>query len=589
MEQPKFRVDSRLAILLSENYRSSELAIKELVDNAWDADAEKVSIELPEPVTSKPIVVEDNGNGMTPQEMQSEYLVVAKDRRSSKGKLTVGKKRKVKGRKGIGKFAGLISASTMKLETWARGTLTQIVIHKDQLLDASRDLEQLDLLPEIQSVEEQKSGTKITLTHLNQSLKFPLADKLREILIREYGREYDFEIFINGNRLSIEDISGETRTVEKQFGEIGHASLIFTVSDGKRPFKNSGIALRVDGKIIGKPTFFGLEESEDFPKSILGKIYGEVEADGLVDDITADWGTIIENSVAYEELKKWVVPEIRDAAKRIYGQEIHLSQARLQKKVNERMQHLPEFKRYFAQKALNKLLQKYYNEPEDRLEPIVNVVLDAIECDEYFFILDTIDKAKQGDVASFADALEKSSLTEMAIIQHQIAFRRRMIDEIEEIVKNPNSLEKHIHQTFENRLWILGIEYSLKSSNITLKRIIEEYLQSNKYTGPGASKRPDLLLINDVLGQHSVIEFKRPSHTLKHEDYRQAIEYRHELMSDLQNMEVIIIGGKRDEGLKTSYTENNVKFMTFNEIIAVARRQFDWFIDEVSKKIQLDK
>ena len=32
-----FKVDPRLASLLGENYRSTELAIKELIDNAYDA------------------------------------------------------------------------------------------------------------------------------------------------------------------------------------------------------------------------------------------------------------------------------------------------------------------------------------------------------------------------------------------------------------------------------------------------------------------------------------------------------------------------------------------------------------------------
>lgn len=40
----RFQVDSRLATLLSQEYRSAERALKELVDNAWDADADQVSI-----------------------------------------------------------------------------------------------------------------------------------------------------------------------------------------------------------------------------------------------------------------------------------------------------------------------------------------------------------------------------------------------------------------------------------------------------------------------------------------------------------------------------------------------------------------
>ena len=88
----QFRVDPKLASLLGENYRSTEYALKELVDNAWDADATEVDIHLPGPMTSAPVVVKDNGCGMTELELREHYLVVAKDRRSAKGDRTEGLK-----------------------------------------------------------------------------------------------------------------------------------------------------------------------------------------------------------------------------------------------------------------------------------------------------------------------------------------------------------------------------------------------------------------------------------------------------------------------------------------------------------------
>ena len=51
--QLRFQVDSRLATLLSQEYPSSERALKELVDNAWDADAEHVSVNLPKPLSGE--------------------------------------------------------------------------------------------------------------------------------------------------------------------------------------------------------------------------------------------------------------------------------------------------------------------------------------------------------------------------------------------------------------------------------------------------------------------------------------------------------------------------------------------------------
>ena len=51
-------------MLLAESFHSPEQAIKELVDNAWDADAPLVRITLPDPMSPEPMIVEDEGSGM---------------------------------------------------------------------------------------------------------------------------------------------------------------------------------------------------------------------------------------------------------------------------------------------------------------------------------------------------------------------------------------------------------------------------------------------------------------------------------------------------------------------------------------------
>ena len=129
-------------MLLGASYGSSERAIQELVDNAWDANAEHVWITLPEAVPADPVVVRDDGSGMTERQVRTEYLKIARDRRASKGNLTPDKRRTVKGRKGIGKFAGLMMAGTMVLQTRVRGQQTALTIRKEDLLQAGDDLEE---------------------------------------------------------------------------------------------------------------------------------------------------------------------------------------------------------------------------------------------------------------------------------------------------------------------------------------------------------------------------------------------------------------------------------------------------------------
>lgn len=93
MNKANFKVDTRLTSLLGENYRSTEVALKELIDNSWDADAENVWVTLPEPFTNDPIIIKDDGSGMTDREVRNEYLFIANSRTSRKGDRTPLKQR----------------------------------------------------------------------------------------------------------------------------------------------------------------------------------------------------------------------------------------------------------------------------------------------------------------------------------------------------------------------------------------------------------------------------------------------------------------------------------------------------------------
>jgi hypothetical protein len=95
-----------------------------------------------------------------PKRRRRYYLAVASSRQSRKGDLTVERRRAVKGRKGIGKFAGLAVADVMILETRCRGTRPRLVIRKEDLVPAAADpaqqgpgtdLEAIDLRVEVSS------------------------------------------------------------------------------------------------------------------------------------------------------------------------------------------------------------------------------------------------------------------------------------------------------------------------------------------------------------------------------------------------------------------------------------------------------
>ncbi len=573
----RFQVDSRLATLLSQEYSSSERALKELVDNAWDADAEHVSIMLPKPMSGGRVVIQDDGTGMTEAELRRHYLSIASDRRSRRGDRTSGKNRLVKGRKGIGKFAGLMAAAVMTLETSARGRLCRITLRLDDL-SRVEDIEQLNIGLQSEPCGPELHGTTISLSDLHQGLAYPDANRLRQILLQDYGRLDDFAITIDGKRLDVDDVSGSYSEQGEELPSAGKVKLRFSISDGKSGLRQPGITLRVDGKAVGRPGFFGLDQRDDFPSKLLRKLYGEIEADGLRDHITAGWDAAVENSELLREVEGYVQPILREAYEQQYRREIQLAQARLQRTILTRLSALPEHKRAFADRAIKKILDKYYGEPESKVEPVVNVLLEAMERSDYRILLEHIAEARPGDVAGVAERLDEFGLAEMAFLVQQATARQVFLDQLDALARDAATTEAVLHKALERNLWVFGPEYSLFSSNSTLRRQVEDVL-GKTYTGDKADQRPDLLLNENLGGRYLLIEFKRPSHALNHDDYMQAIGYRHKLAKYLSSpIQVLLVGGSLSSNFPSDNREPNVEPRIFRQMISTARRQIEWML-----------
>ena len=440
-----FSVDTRLARLLGEGYRSSEAALKELVDNAWDADAQNVWITLPDPMTSKPLIVQDDGSGMTSAGMQNEYLNIASDKRRRSGDHTARLNRRVKGRKGIGKFAGLMIARTMHVVSHARKRKCTLLIDKKALLDRQDDLESVQL-PFNEEIAD-GNGTTITLSDLDSDLNFPTSERLREVLIYEYGREDGFKVHVNGIMLSVEDIPGPSQTICLSDPIAGNIDLKFTISDGRKNPRSPGIVLKFDGKTVGKPMFFGLEEDDEIPINLRKRVYGEVEISGIKEEhISADWSSIIENGKPFLAAQSHIRDAIKNELESTYARDISLQRARLQRQIDQRLQKLPEYRRKYAQEALNRILKRFYGESEDRITTIADVALDAMEHDAYWAVLEQIGTSSRGDVDSFAASLKQFGLLELSTIGVQAAWRREFLDYFDKLLQNPDTLEKTTHE-----------------------------------------------------------------------------------------------------------------------------------------------
>lgn len=580
-----FKVDPRLASLLGENYRSTELAIKELIDNAFDADAEHVWVSLPRPLTDDPIIIKDDGTGMTEQEVRNEYLNIASSRISRKGDRTRLKNRQVKGRKGIGKFAGLMVASLMDLHTRTRGQESHLRIWREELIKASHDLEQIDLPMTISENQASPSGTEIILSGINQNFTFPNADRLRRLLVLEYGRMPDFQIFVNDELVDIEDIPGDgyEHQIPLENGEV--ATLRYTIADGKHSLKQSGLAFRVGGKIVGNPRFFGLDEHEEIPARLLKRVYGEVVADSLEADVTADWGSIIANSITLTELEQKIIPLLEASLVAVYRRELDASRVRLRRRINGSMDRVPTYRQGQVQVVMDRVLRKFYGESETRLAAVFSLMLDAFEKNDYWPVMQKLETSREAEGAAITDIFSEFGMLDVALLAQQSTHRLRILKELEHLIMDSGTKPADICIILANNLWMLGNAFSMVSTNPELAQVIDLYI-GHKYTNGHAVEAPTLLLLQDFSKRFILLDLKAPDHAIELLDRRKAKEFQDDLKVYLpgRDIEVIILGGALSEGMIGQRSTATIKFLSYQGVISDARVQLNWMISELSKR-----
>lgn len=178
-----------LTLLGDELIGSDSLAIFELVKNAYDADAKKVTVEFFDLNTpEQKIVIEDDGHGMNSKVIQDVWLTIGTDFKRGKNRKESPKFKRVSfGNKGVGRLAVHKLAKVITLETQTQGGLfsNRLKIDWKTLIDSKEFIQELEV--DVEEVSEklfdEGQGTRITLTNLTTTnwSKKSLKDLVRKI------------------------------------------------------------------------------------------------------------------------------------------------------------------------------------------------------------------------------------------------------------------------------------------------------------------------------------------------------------------------------------------------------------------------
>lgn len=208
------RASSNIINLLgNELIGSDSLALFELVKNSYDADATSVVISLNNILSDNgEIVVEDDGNGMSPNVVEKAWLTIGTDFKRKELKVSPLYKRTSLGNKGVGRLAVHRLADNIKLETQARGENegTSLQINWGSLIKESSELKDLSVKVShgIRNIFSRNHGTRITLTGLkernwNATKVKNLVTKLQSI-VNPFSPKTGFSVIIKADECSVQ-------------------------------------------------------------------------------------------------------------------------------------------------------------------------------------------------------------------------------------------------------------------------------------------------------------------------------------------------------------------------------------------------
>ena len=285
-------------------YSTLPPVLAELIANAHDAYAENVTLKLKDKNDNKEIIIEDDGEGMSFDEINKKFLKIGRNRRKEdqemppKGK----RERKMIGKKGLGKLSFFGIAHEVEIVTKKNGKKTTFVMSWEKIKETTSS----SYNPEIKKTttcSSQDKGTKITLRNIKRKTDFN-ADQLAVSLSRMFIFSNDFKITIQhnekkpvkiSNKLRYKDLNKECEwhiplSDDYNFDKNDYLKtnqikghLIVTKKPIKPKTEMRGVSLFSRTKLVNKAEYFSNSHSSHFFSYLTG--YLQVD---FIDDLRED-------------------------------------------------------------------------------------------------------------------------------------------------------------------------------------------------------------------------------------------------------------------------------------------------------------
>lgn len=588
----------------TQMYKHRDAALAELIANCWDAGATRVELEIPldAPLTNASVIkITDDGGGMSPDQVQTDYLVLGRNRREDSEDPPG---RPVMGRKGIGKLAGFGIAERMQVITWQGDRTTDFELDVQKLRKppgTSGPMDVEGVIIHAPHSTEQPHGTTVVLKSLKSQSGLG-KQELQQSLARRFSRTVrgQMEICLNGETVPEPDFDFESR----EPADDGYADHVlsdgtpvrfwFGFSKKVLPLKVlRGFTIQTHGKTAQAPPFFFNVEATASGQHGTRYMTGIIEIDAIDDGRDADSDYI---STDRQEID-WEAPRMQplvawgaEATRRALREWAHRRGERMTKRVYEdpelsaRIEQLDGPSQKQLRVALNTLGQ--IEAEEERSKDLADSLVRAFEYRHFHDVIADIEATEDNPeqlailLGHFAQWRVLESRAILEIVKGRIGIVEkfgRMITEDTRETASSIDLD-NLHDLIAGYPWLLNPEWQVLAEETSLTNQLREW--GTEDIAAEDRSRYDFLALNDE-ARTVVVEIKRSGHAVALEDLQRLDRYVEKLRRGKAETTGVFIGGTdyslSDVQLEHHRSRDDFKLTTWRDVYQRTKAFYDHY------------
>lgn len=525
-----------------------EIALTELVANAWDAGATQVDIFIPEEKGQK-LTIQDNGSGLTKEEFYNRWMKLSYNRLRHQGKMVefpkgIDLKRYAYGRNGVGRHGLLCFNSEYQVITNKNGTESTFTL-------TTKSEKQPFIIKQEKFKKSTHGGTRLEVI-VEKNLPNP--NIILDVISARFLHDPKFIVSINKQTIQLEEHKGLIESKPVQIGDIKFQVNLIDSKKSRKSTLYQGIAIWQGGRLVGEPSWILGNIMVLDGRSKEAKRYTVVvETTDLADFIREDW-TGFKKDDKLDKVYEAINEEVQSMFSKIAKENIEETTKQIRNQYKKQYSELSPLAKFEFNEAIQHISISNPTAKEESISLALDTVLNLEKTRSGNELLIKLSTLSSEDVEGLNKLLENWSVKDALTVLDEIDQRISVVEAIRKLANDTNVDELHVlHPLIASARWIFGPEYDSPeySSNnqlqTTVEKVFGKKIEKNIFNN--SKKRPDIVVMQNstfsitgttdydhenglsAIKKILIIELKRGGFKIGRDERNQAVGYVEDFMN----------------------------------------------------------